>query len=502
MELDLNSLLNSQISSDDDDDDEDNGDLNSLHRRTVDEILQDSDSDSDSGSSASSSPPSALPRHDDLDRSIRSSQASVSARPSSDGAKSTESEERSVGTRTGSVARFKSGESSPEEFFRRASISKPLPSLFGGVRSNVKPGAALAAAAAASRSVPSPHAAAIKSRRSVGNEGARRALDGGELGFDSNGGLSPMGLEIGRSVAKSVEDSNGGEVFESSLEMGEVLHDKAMEKEVGESMGVSVEPQNNSTSVDVEKDVAFDENSHVSCANEIEKNLGSEFNSADENGSGFDKVPTFSVVPDDNENGSSNNGGIAEDLTNVEFELGDSVEDDVHVSEDNDKGVAGDDASVNGDIDELVEERLGKLEIKRVGQRAEKKALPRMKPLELAEELEKKHASTGLHWEEGAAAQPMRLEGVRRGSIMLGYFDVDASNTITRTISSQAFRRDYGSPQVLAVHANYIAVGMARGVIVVVPSRYSAHKADEMDAKVEYDCFPYSFYILLSLLHF
>ena len=46
-------------------------------------------------------------------------------------------------------------------------VSRPFStSLFGGVRSNVKPGAALAAAAAASRSVPTPHAAAIKWRRS------------------------------------------------------------------------------------------------------------------------------------------------------------------------------------------------------------------------------------------------------------------------------------------------------------------------------------------------
>ena len=109
-----------------------------------------------------------------------------------------------------------------------------------------------------------------------------------------------------------------------------------------------------------------------------------------------------------------------------------------------------------------------------------------MKPLELAEELEKKHASTGLHWEEGAAAQPMRLEGVRRGSTTLGYFDIDEDNAITRTISSQAFRRDHGSPQALAVHTNYIAIGMSKGVILVVPSKYSGYNADHMDPKVTF----------------
>ncbi|KAL6290586.1 hypothetical protein ACE6H2_008096 [Prunus campanulata] len=106
------------------------------------------------------------------------------------------------------------------------------------------------------------------------------------------------------------------------------------------------------------------------------------------------------------------------------------------------------------------------------------------KPLEIAEELEKKQASTALHWEEGAAAQPMRLEGVRRGSTTLGYFNVDANNPITRTLSAPALRRDHGSPQVLAVHSNYIAIGMARGAILVIPSKYSAHNADIMDAKM------------------
>ncbi|KAJ6878484.1 hypothetical protein NC652_032103 [Populus alba x Populus x berolinensis] len=47
----------------------------------------------------------------------------------------------------------------------------------------------------------------------------------------------------------------------------------------------------------------------------------------------------------------------------------------------------------------------------------------------------------------------------------------------------KTFRRDHGSPQVLAVHLNYIAVGMSKGVIVVVPSRYSSHNDDNMDAK-------------------
>jgi hypothetical protein len=144
----------------------------------------------------------------------------------------------------------------------------------------------------------------------------------------------------------------------------------------------------------------------------------------------------------------------------------------------------GDDASSMSDISELVEERIEQLESEMISKRAEKKRKSSLKPLELAEELEKKMAYTGLHWEEGAAAQPMRLEGVRRGSTSLGYFDVDSHNVITQTVGSQTFRRDHGSPQVLAVHLNYIAVGMSKGVIVVVPSRYSSHNDDNMDAKV------------------
>ncbi|XP_065860044.1 uncharacterized protein [Euphorbia lathyris] len=165
----------------------------------------------------------------------------------------------------------------------------------------------------------------------------------------------------------------------------------------------------------------------------------------------------------------------------------DNLEDGMGSFKDDETGLAAavdDETSSLSDIAELVEERIGQLESERISKRAEKKHRPTMKPLELAEELEKKQASTGLHWEEGAAAQPMKLEGVRRGSTTLGYFDIDVSNTITRTIGSQAFRRDHGSPQVLAVHPNYIAVGMSKGVIVVVPSRYSPYNVDNMDAKM------------------
>ncbi|XP_071937451.1 uncharacterized protein [Coffea arabica] len=109
---------------------------------------------------------------------------------------------------------------------------------------------------------------------------------------------------------------------------------------------------------------------------------------------------------------------------------------------------------------------------------------PCLTPLELAEELEKKQAFTGMYWEEGAAAQPMRLEGVRRGSTVLGYFDVDSNNAITRAISLQAFKQEHGFPSVLSVHLNYIAIGMSKGVILVFPSKYSPYHSDNMDSKM------------------
>lgn len=523
MELDLNSFLDSQLSSDDDD----GGDLTSIPHRTIDEILNDSDS------SASSSPPPSPPRRSSYD-AVSVSASRLSSESSIDEARrSPQLEERPVGSRTSSSARFKSaGEpsSSPEDLFRRA--SKPLPSLFGGVRSNAKPGAALAAAAAASRSVPSPHAAAIKSRRSLGSsEGLRKVLDGralgSTLGDDSEAASDELPSNSNgdlKIISSDSQDSNGDEitdglrtvvadigsevlsrdrVSESSLEGDEVLN-KAKDNEsrvdnTGEGLlDADIEPQIDSTLVNSGKDVDFQKTSAVTFVDDVEtSNLESKSDSAEENG--LDERSKFLDVNDDNENGccsslpnTDNNGKMGEELTSVELETEDSLE-KFASSNDINEDLTGDNAGSTSDIDELVEERIGQLESRRISERPEKKMRSRLKPLELAEELEKKQASTGLHWEEGAAAQPMRLEGVRRGSTTLGYFDVAANNTITRTISSQAFRRDYGSPQTLAVHANYIAVGMARGVIVVVPSKYSAHNADEMDAKVSFSYFSYIF---------
>uniref|UniRef100_J3L970 RING-type domain-containing protein n=2 Tax=Oryza brachyantha TaxID=4533 RepID=J3L970_ORYBR len=107
-----------------------------------------------------------------------------------------------------------------------------------------------------------------------------------------------------------------------------------------------------------------------------------------------------------------------------------------------------------------------------------------MKPLEQAEELEKRQASFGQHWEEGAAAQPMHLEGIGRGQPAIGYMQIEVDNPITRAMSSSSFGQDHGSPQVLTVHKSYIALGMSKGSVIVIPSKYSIHQADDTDAKM------------------
>ncbi|KAK6114972.1 hypothetical protein DH2020_007241 [Rehmannia glutinosa] len=139
-------------------------------------------------------------------------------------------------------------------------------------------------------------------------------------------------------------------------------------------------------------------------------------------------------------------------------------------------GNGDDDASLQSDVAEILENLDSLGENKSDHACLQQKSHSSLKTLDLAEEIEKKQAFT--------AAQPMRLEGVSRGSTVLGYFDVNPNNAITRIISSQAFRHDHGSPHVVAVHINYIAVGMSKGSIVVVPSKYTAHQVDNMDAKM------------------
>lgn len=353
------------------------------------------------------------------------------------------------------------------------------------MRSNAKPGAALAAAAAASRSVPTPHAAAIKSRRlSSGSGTFQTILDIAESGSSGGGDQeivsnSSNGDSIERFQSQSEEKMGG--LFQSATAENAIPNTEEDLKISRESEGEPV--------FRIEGEVRLSDDS----GQDMLHNTGSTSNSDaylnldDENAASVSK-DKFVEVSDSSEVDIINLNNVDSFKDEAVKGEGNNLEENMDEVKDDGVGVFtigdGDDASSMSDISELVEERIEQLESEMISKRAEKKRKPSLKPLELAEELEKKMAYTGLHWEEGAAAQPMRLEGVRRGSTTLGYFDVDSHNVITQTVGSQTFRRDHGSPQVLAVHLNYIAVGMSKGVIVVVPSRYSSHNDDNMDAKM------------------
>jgi hypothetical protein len=465
MELDLDTFLNSPLTSDDDDDDRENP--NSVPHRTIDEILN--ASDSSTSSSPHASPPSIhLLPSDPKQEVSQSVNDAVSVSSPKAPSESSISETLTVQSKPGSFARVRPGGGFKDDTLRRA-----LPSLFGGVRPNAKPGAALAAATAASRALPTPHAAAIKSRRAANSQVVSE-------GSGSANGISDEKM----GDFQSAEVSRGNEVLEGVKDegFGEVSHGKEVESEAenvaqvdglrvsdndGELAETSTSISNSNVEpVNVEEDASngnLDENACV-----VDEN-NSEVLDADGSGDkGSHSLDEF-----------NEKRKVEEDSTMEALETPDLGK-EMHGLKDDE------DMSSLSDITELVEERIGLLESKRISKRAEQKSRASMKPLELAEELEKKNASTGLHWEEGAAAQPMRLEGVRRGSTTLGYFDIEADNTITRTISSHPCRRDYGSPQVLAVHTSYIAVGMSKGVILVVPSKYSCYNPDHTDAKVTF----------------
>ncbi|TKY64154.1 Vacuolar protein sorting-associated protein 8-like [Spatholobus suberectus] len=438
MELDLRSFLHS--TSDDDAD--------AAPHRTIDEILNDCDTSSSSSPSPPSSPSNSLSSHTSNSHPQNPTLPQKPLQPAPD-----------------SFSRVR-----PAEFPDRTRAPRPFSSLLHGVRSNAKPGAALAAAAAASRSVPTPHAAAIISRRKFAAansvESSSIAATGDDYSDVSSKGESGEPSEKFDPVLRKMETQSS----ESASVIGERLESDAE---------VATDSKAGSADIQVHSDNDNDNDSDI--VSEEKRDLDEVIR---------DHEKDMNSAPfDDGDRDSDGNDGGDERITATDAAVGtgevvnngsgsmEDVKNEVSVG-------GGDDGSSLGDVAELVEERLEELESRRAAKRAEKKREASMKPLELAEELEKKRASTGLHLEEGAAAQPMRLEGVRRGSTTLGYFDVDADNAVTRAISSQTFRREQGSARALAVHANYIAVGMAKGLIAVFPSKYSIHHADNFDGKM------------------
>lgn len=490
MELDIDSFLNSHLSSDSDDE------SNSVPHRTLDEILNDSDS-----STLSSPTPSISSSILHSDHSLPKPRLQNDAVSSQDNPPSKPS----------SFPRLiKSNELSADQIWRvPSSSSRQLPSLFGGVKSNAKPGAALAAAAAASRSVPTPHAAAIKSRRAGTGRGTlRKDGDDHEILSVSSTEISVSGDKL-EEYEENMGDFQSSQVYfsgESSNLPSNKNDDTKLETKVtnddeeylNASSNMNPDQLIDSSSLIVEEDLNLGERLKIATLHDGphdgNENGGDTFvapATGDDNSTFPDaNLPTESIVLALHE--SDKDVRLEESLAMPTLEMESLDKCTTGFKEEIGFGVV-DDASSIGDISEIVEERIEQLESEMIARRAEKKSQHSMKPLEFAEEIEKKQASTGLHWEEGAAAQPMRLEGVRRGSTTLGYFDVDTNNTITQTIASPAFRRDHGSPQVLAVHLNFIAVGMSKGVIVVVPSKYSAHHQDNMDSKVCLGSFPLPF---------
>ncbi|KAJ0703842.1 putative transcription factor WD40-like family [Helianthus annuus] len=350
-----------------------------------------------------------------------------------------------------------------------------LPRLFSTVRSNAKPGAALAAAAAASRLVPTPHAAAIKLTR---EKSSTESLD---PKFN-------IGSEIGHSEAKLVDedlklddvDTAPVELTANSQLCGELIteHENKNACRLNDEGLPSEELATDVTSASGKDGFDLDFRDDA-----LSSAVKPEISSPPI----LDKDCTWSVLDHDSSNehiagalpythGQDMDAKeVKDDSISVSSEKNDAENLELH-----EKGVeyglqAQTDVFVDMDST-FIHKGSGKSD---GGTRGTS-----LTPLQYAEELEKKNAFTGLRWEEGATAQPMKLEGVHMGSTALAYFNTSTDNTMTRTISSSSFKRDHGTPQALAVHLNYIAVGMSRGLIVVVPRKYSPHYADSMDAKM------------------
>uniref|UniRef100_A0A7N0ZV75 RING-type domain-containing protein n=1 Tax=Kalanchoe fedtschenkoi TaxID=63787 RepID=A0A7N0ZV75_KALFE len=488
MELDLDSFL--QTISDDEDDL-----LTSIPRRTVDDILNDSDSSSSSSSFQLTSVVARGGRDEEGDDSVSPSSTSDSRFPET----STD-----VKKPTTFPSRIRQGQFSAWDSTGRA--SRPLPALFGSVRSNSKPGVALAAAAAASRAVPTPYAAAIKLRR-AGSESLQGSLwdhDEPRSGVaDSNYELNswsevsdPLVAETAQLAGAPWKDDN--KMDNPLCPVAENNAGCSQEDDtISDSLHPSIKTEDVIDGVSFESSDAQNNISDVVALNETgEKNLDNRFPESICQVNPDMGIPLADYSSSADEVGSAVLNSSEENLDlNPAF-----VEPSVHGSildpdlvpsaPGSDEKKQGDsefslnEASLDGENTEAVEDMLAQWTSKRSQMDVVKEIQTNLKPLEMAELLEKKHASAGLHWAEGAASQPMRLEGVRRGSIALGYFDIDVKNTITQTISAEAFMRDYGSAQVLAVHPNYLAVGTSKGFIAVLPSKYSAQNVNSLDGKI------------------
>lgn len=488
MELDLDSILHSHAHTFSDDDDDD--DLFIPHR-TVDEILLNHSSSSSASPSPPPSPSTSFRRQEQSDGS--------SVSPSSEALRLTHSQSLSSELNpSGSIiSRIKSDD-----------FSSLPPFLSGVIRSNAKPGAALAAAAAASRSIPTPHAAAIRRAgsssatvRKVFKHGqdlsSSAAIDAEVASSSSAGAVEGLVAtediftpEIEGSIIldnfQSAQlqrtdqaDSSGERSFsdvtqESLSETSRVLAkvDADIVSKVGNStQSSSTTPVEISIHSAIISDRCFDVDGN-SVQSEL---LEGKYDHSLHLPANEDNTPTVEEILPSSVSGCEVSFDQETTPTVPEMEQENVVPETQNHEEDN---------SSENEAADILEEQVMQEDGKRDSIETGKKSLPSLRPIELAEELEKKQTFAGMHWEEGAAAQPMRLEGVRRGYTALGYFDINAENTLTHNFSTPTFRQDHGSPQVLTVHLNYIAVGMSKGLVIVMPTRYTPHQVDNMDAKV------------------
>lgn len=466
-ELDLDSLLRFHGA----DSDESDGPSPS-RRRTLDDILNDNDSDSDSDSDSRR-------RHEPSTTRSPAENRDMPPKISADKMPEAGDDEAAAPASTAAVedrkvaafGRRGSGELSSSLWVGLRGGSRSLPRhLLGVVRANPRPGAALAAAAAASRSIPTPHAAAIKFRRASGS----LVLNSSEAPEDAiSDATEPSPAELAGTLVENIEKVESSSSFAEDEEgvVETVFEEVFGKEEVGarpvelDCSSSSGETPSGNEGVLVVEDEGMDKpDSAVSEIVEEEK--GDLFVSHDIHHEENDDVTDLT------ENDSTNPVSDVYVLEN-----NDPVE-----NGDVDVNVVREDGNSRSETKDSIEELLENCRMS--GRRSGKKDRNLKKPLEWAEEIEKRLASSGLHWEEGAAAQPMRLEGIHRGPPAVGYLQIDDNNALSQTLASLAFKREHGTARVLAVHMNFIAVGMSRGFVLVMPSKYSAHYPDIMDAKV------------------
>ncbi|KAG9455232.1 hypothetical protein H6P81_008136 [Aristolochia fimbriata] len=532
MELDLDSFLEYHST----DSDSDNDQSSAAPRRTVDDILN--ESDSDASSSGDSPRPGQVPllspkpppkREPELvSRTYTKSNSDITA-SQANGAAGENPKAETGATPTSRVSAFgrgRPGELLGDSFPLGRSYSRPLPQLFGGIKPQPKPGAALAAAAAASRSIPSPHAAAIKIRWANSDSVQKVGLDQRSeiLGSDtaeekivlddvSDGAGSVSTQEDVDGVAEDRRASSSPKVEGGGLNNEEVTRgdEAAGIPQVRDSFPEKLEAEEHGNQDVSSGDDAAEilEAGNYSPHFEEPKNESTEDaileGSDSVNVKNLEEIASFSdpAIVEEHINSSGRNSDASSKVDECaavnELTLTHSKDDKLilldskghgfdnesSLSKDGDANTMAEDADSRSDSNELVQDLLGQFHsYRRSSKKSGKKVRSSMKPLELAEELEKKYASSGLHWEEGAAAQPMRLEGIRRGPPAVGYLQVDPRNAVSRAVSSQSFRRDHGTPQALAVHFNFIAVGLSKGNVLLMPSKYSAHSPDSMDSKM------------------